>query len=249
MARYNPKQVSGGNTTIMVNSINENFTKIAESMQDLLSRVGGEEPNTIETDIDVNSHDLKNINDTYTKRLFINGKDVTLDYTVESDFYLWVQEQKLEIEAMVDGIEGLAQDEIDAFSDAATLVAEAAVSDINDAKDAAIQAIEDAAAGAGGIPNMQQITGEVQFPKDSTVDIFYNDGATDVNVVLGFSDLGGYRVGTYMQLGDGKITFEGAHGGVNIVCLGNLETSGKGAVVTVLRRSANEFVVFGAVSQ
>lgn len=58
-----------------VTKINDNLDAIATALENTLSR-DGTMPNTMSADIDANSNDLLNINETHTAHLFLNGEEV-----------------------------------------------------------------------------------------------------------------------------------------------------------------------------
>lgn len=58
-----------------VTKINDNLDAIATAIENTLSR-DGTTPNTMAADLDANSNDLLNINETHTTHLFLNGEEV-----------------------------------------------------------------------------------------------------------------------------------------------------------------------------
>lgn len=56
-------------------TINNNFTNIVSALQDAFS-LSGTSPNTLNTDIDLNSNDLLNVGDINVQRFFIDGEEI-----------------------------------------------------------------------------------------------------------------------------------------------------------------------------
>lgn len=78
---FNRLTIGGGYST---SKINTNFERIEEALEDAISR-SGENPNTMEADLDLNNNDLLNVGTGNFNALIVNGHPVVGDNDVDSE--------------------------------------------------------------------------------------------------------------------------------------------------------------------
>lgn len=82
---YTPQPI--GSEVNFKNTINNNFEDIETALNEALTR-GGELPNQMKADLDLNSHDLLNVANVILKSSLQEPKDIYDDYTLETgDLY------------------------------------------------------------------------------------------------------------------------------------------------------------------
>lgn len=162
--RYEPTDLSWGNSTTFTNTINTNFDEIATLLDSFLSRTDDTNANAMGVDLDMNSNDLLNGNDIYCNRLFIDNAQIpSLEDIQEAHagYLATLAASEAAVEASITATADAAETTINGYltdAEAARDAAQLAETNAETAETGAVAAKDAAEAAAAGV-NLPSITG------------------------------------------------------------------------------------------
>lgn len=162
--RYEPTDLSWGNSTTFTNTTNTNFDEIATLLDSFLSRTDDTNANAMDVDLDMNSNDLLNGNDIYCNRLFIDNAQIpSLEDIQEAhaSYLATLAASEAAVEANITATADAAETTINGYltdAEAARDAAQLAETNAETAETGAVAAKDAAEAAAAGV-NLPSIVG------------------------------------------------------------------------------------------